>query len=212
MNNTVNTANTLQSPVSAVDHNAPAREYRPRLSFYHANSKGTGSVAAFEVVPATGLRDGAVFMTMAAQKSVASGSREEGTRKHATFDWQNRLVVKLNFNDLCQMLQVLQGHKVSIAEGKGLYHESRSGTTVINLALLAEPYPGHSLEVSRREKGGGESAARIRIFFNSAEAYGLASVLEQALMLVAFGIPRVNGRAPTVNESESMESFEPLPF
>ena len=83
------------------------RNYRPALSIYHANGKGTGSAVRFEVVPAASGRDGAVFMTLAQQKSVASGSREHGNRQHATFDWQNRVTVKLNFDDLCIVREVL---------------------------------------------------------------------------------------------------------
>ena len=102
------------------DEDALARTYRPRLSFYHANGKGTGSAARFEVVPACGDRDGAIFLTLAVQKSVATGSASQGDRQHATFDWQNRVTVKLNFGDLCQMLLVFRGQAATIAEGKGL--------------------------------------------------------------------------------------------
>lgn len=187
MNNGTNTAETAQK---ASGHNdAPARSYRPRLSFYHANGKGTGSAAQFEAVPAGGDRDGAVFLSLAQQKSVATGSVEQGTRQHATFDWQNRVTVKLNFGDLCQMLQVFKGQAASIADGKGLYHDSRNTTTLINLTRQSEPYTGLALEVSRRGKAESEPAVRTRIVFNSAEAFGLGAVLEQALGLLAFGIP-----------------------
>lgn len=167
------------------------RNYRPALSIYHANGKGTGSAVRFEVVPAASGRDGAVFMTLAQQKSVASGSREHGNRQHATFDWQNRVTVKLNFDDLCRMIPVLRGITPGIAEdGKGLYHDSRSAVSTICLAFQTEPVRGHALDVSCRPKTGGGQPTRVRILFNAAEAFGLAVVLEQALGLVAFGIPR----------------------
>ena len=132
------------------DEDAQARNYRPRLSFYHANGKGTGSAARFEVVPACGDRDGAIFLTLALQKSVATGSAGQGNRPHATFDWQNRVTVKLNFGDLCQMLLVFRGLAATIADGKGLYHDSRNMTTLINLTRQTEPHPGLALDVSRR--------------------------------------------------------------
>ncbi|MDD4025157.1 MAG: hypothetical protein PHN85_04455, partial [Kiritimatiellae bacterium] len=91
------------------DDEAQSRGYRPRLSFYHANGKGTGSAARFEVVPAGGDREGAVYLTLAQQKSVATGSSAQGNRQHATFDWSGRVTVKLNFEDLCQMLLVFSG-------------------------------------------------------------------------------------------------------
>ena len=186
MNNSTNTPDTAQR---TFDNDASARSYRPRLSFYHANAKGTGSAAQFEVVPACGDRDGSVFLTLAQQKSVASGSSEHGNRQHATFDWPNRVTVKLNFSDLCQMLPVFKGQAATIADGKGLYHDSRNTTTLINLTRQSEPYSGWALEVSRRGKAESESVVRTRIVFNTAEAFGLGAVLEQVLGLLAFGIP-----------------------
>ena len=181
--------NTPDMAPKDVDHEAPARAYRPRLSFYHANGKGTGSAVRFEVVPASGDRDGSVFLTLAQQKSVATGSAEQGNRQHATFDWTNRTIVKLNFSDLCQLLPVFKGQAAAVAEGKGLYHDSRNTTTLINLTRQSEPYAGFALEVSRKEKADPDSAARVRIVFNPAESFGLGAVLEQALGLLAFGIP-----------------------
>lgn len=181
--NPVNTQKTA-------DEDTAFRPYRPRLSFYHANSKGTGSAARFEVIPAYGERDGVIFMTLAQQKSVAAGSDAQGNRQYATFDWQNRVTVKLNFSDLCQMLLVFRGLTTTIMDGKGLYHDSRNTTTLINLTRQAEPYPGLSLDVSRRNKVETESAVRVRMLFNSAEAFGLGAVLEQSLGVLAFGIPK----------------------
>lgn len=169
---------------------APQQNYRPSLSLYHANGKGTGSVARFEVVPASGRRDGSVYLTLAQQKTIASGSSDQGNRQHATFDWDNRVTTKLNFSDLCLMLPVFKGQATNINEGKGLYHNSRNMTTIINLSHQADPYPGFALDVSRRSKSGSDSQVRVRILFNAAEAYGLSVVLEQALGLLAFGIPR----------------------
>lgn len=185
--NTDTNPGAMQRPF---DDEAPARSYRPRLSFYHANGKGTGSAARFEAVPACGERDGSVFLTLAQQKSVASGSADSGNRQHATFDWANRVTVKLNFGDLSQMLLVLKGQAAGIADGKGLYHDSRASTTIINLARQAEPYPGLALEVSRRSKAEAEATVRVRLVFSAAEVFGLGVVLEQVLGLLAFGIPR----------------------
>lgn len=202
MNNGTNTPDTAQR---TFENDASARNYRPRLSFYHANGKGSGSAAQFEVVPACGDRDGAVFLTLAQQKSVATGSAEQGNRQHATFDWANRVTVKLNFGDLCQMLPVFKGQAATIADGKGLYHDSRSTTTLINLIRQAEPYTGWALEVSRRGKAESEAAVRTRIVFNSAEAFGLGAVLEQVLGLLAFGIQNdaFYTSSPTRVEAES---------
>jgi hypothetical protein len=182
--------NTQGNSQKRAEEETVFRTYRPRLSFFHANGKGTGSAVRFEVIPANGDREGVVFMTLAQQKSVAMGSDDQGNRQHATFDWQNRVTVKLNFNDICQMLLVLRGLATTIMEGKGLYHDSRNTTTMINVTRQAEPYPGLALEVSRRSKSEGETPLRVRIVFNAAEALGLGAVLEQQLGLIAFGIPK----------------------
>jgi hypothetical protein len=200
MNTDTNSTGTLQR---TSEEEAPARSYRPRLSFYHANGKGTGSAARFEVVPAGGDRDGSVFLTLALQKSVATGSVEQGNRQYATFDWANRITVKLGFGDLCQMLLVFRGQAATIAEGKGLFHDSRATTTIINLTRQADPHPGHALEVSRRGKGEAEQAARVRIVFNAAEAFGLGAALEQALGLLAFGVPKEAVFAPGQPRAEA---------
>jgi len=188
------------------DEEASARAYRPRLSFYHANGKGTGSAARFEVVPACGDRDGAVYLTLAQQKSVATGSSDQGNRQYATFDWPNRITVKLGFGDLCQMLLVFRGQSAAIADGKGLYHDSRASTTIINLTRQTEPHPGLALEVSRRGKDGPEQPVRARIVFNAAEAFGLGAALEQNLGLLAFGIPRDAASAPARQTAEAAPS------
>lgn len=169
------------------DDEAQSRGYRPRLSFYHANGKGTGSAARFEVVPAGGDREGAVYLTLAQQKSVATGSSAQGNRQHATFDWSGRVTVKLNFEDLCQMLLVFSGQAANIADGKGLYHDSRNMTTVINLNRNDEAHPGVTLDISRRDKDESGQACRKRIVFNRHETHGLGIVLERALGVVAFG-------------------------
>jgi hypothetical protein len=200
MNTDTNYSGTAQR---TSDDDAPARNFRPRLSFYHANGKGTGSAARFEVTPACGDRDGAIFLTLAQQKSVASGSADQGNRQHATFDWQNRVTVKLNFSDLCQMIPVLKGGAANIADGKGLYHDSRNTTTLINLTRQTDPHPGLALDVSRRGKAESDPAVRTRIVFNAAEAFGLGAALEQTLGLLAFGIPRDVHYAPFPPQAEA---------
>jgi len=179
------------------------RNYRPRLSFYHANGKGTGSAARFEVVPASSDQAGVIYLTLAQQKSIATGMDDQGKRQYATFDWQNRVTVKLNFSDLCQMLLIFRGQATVIAEGKGLYHDSRNTTTIINLTRQTEPYAGLALEVSRRSKIESEPAVRIRIVFKDAEAFGIGAVLEQSLGIIAFGIPKEASYTPATIRPEA---------
>ena len=198
MNTDTNTQKNTQNIFG--DDNA-FRNYRPRLSFYHANGKGTGSAAQLEVVPASGDRDGVIYLSLAQQKSVA-GLDDQGKRQYATFDWQNKVTVKLNFSDLCQMLLVFRGQNSAILGGKGLYHDSRNSTTIINLTWQTEPFAGLVLEVSRKLKAESDSATRVRIVFNDAEALGLGTVIEQSLGTIAFGIPKENRYVPAPVEPE----------
>ena len=132
------------------DQDAPAaneqRYYRPKLLFYHANAKGSGSAVQFECAAATGDQEGRIFVSMAAQRQVA----DEG--QNATFDWKNKVIVKLGFSDLSAILLVLNGRSAELGDGKGLYHDSKSSTTIIRLAKQTEPYSGYAFELSRKPK------------------------------------------------------------
>ena len=167
------------------DQDTPAstepRHYRPKLLFYHANAKGSGSAAQFECYAASGDQEGRIFVSMAPQRHVA----EDG--QNATFDWKNKVVVKLGFSDLSALLLVLNGRIAELGDGKGLYHDSKSSTTIIRLAKQADPYSGYAFELSRKPKEGNETISRVRIVFSDAEAYGLACALEQSMGLIAFG-------------------------
>ncbi len=212
----MNSTNPPTVPATDTHTGKPSpRPYRSALCLYHPNGKGTGSAAKLEVVPATGNRDGAVYLTLALQKSVASGSVEQGNRQYPTFDWAQRVIVKLNFDDLCHLLPVLRGMASSVADGKGLFHDSRNHTTLINLSRVTDSCQGVLLEVSRRAKTGDEMPCRVRILFSPTETYGIGVALEQSLGVVAFGIPRefrVNGNATLMDSPGEAETSDQEPF
>lgn len=168
---------------------AERREYRPTLALYHPNGKGTGGAIKMELHPAHDDVDGSIMMTLANQKSV--GSLVGGVRKAATFDWENRITVKLDFSDICKMLQVFRGECESIEDGKGLFHSAPMFTTKIVLRHTVEPRAGYSLEVYRNcvDKSVPDTSARM--FFSSAEAYGIAMSFESSIGIICFGIPKV---------------------
>jgi len=167
------------------DQDTPAssesRQYRPKLLFYHANAKGSGSAAQFECYAANSDQEGRFFVSMAPQRQVA----DEG--QNATFDWKNKVVVKLGFGDLSAILLVLRGRTAELGDSKGLYHDSKTSTTIIRLTKQVEPYSGYAFELSRKSKEGNEAINRVRIVFSDIEAYGLACALEQSMGLIAFG-------------------------
>ena len=84
-----------------------SRAYRPKLALYHPNARGTGSAVRLELLPATDDAEGCIMLTIAGQSAV--GDRRAPTPTYARFDWENKIVVKLGFTDLCQMLQVFRG-------------------------------------------------------------------------------------------------------
>ncbi len=162
-----------------------AGNYRPRLAYYHANSRGTGSAVQFELHPAHGNAEGHIFCTFARQ--LTTGGMKGSARIFATFDWQNRVTVKLDISDLLQMLQVFRGMQESIADGKGLFHNMERSSTVIRLEHRLEPATGYAFEVSRKSSAG--ELVRIGVMFSPTEALGLSLIIEQSMGALAFGLP-----------------------
>jgi len=177
--------------------------YRPNLSFYHANPKGTGSAVQMNLHPAHDYTDGCIMLKMANQMTV--GDRRGPNPTYSRFDWENAVCVKLDFSDLTQILQVLRGECESINEGKGLYHVSPRGATSIRLSHLVEPVSGYMLEISRRPVGGGDAECRARMLLNPAEALGLCETIAGSLYLVSFGIPMLVPHETAAYRAESRE-------
>ena len=178
----------------------PVGQYRPTLAFYHPSPKGTGCAAQWELHPAHDRTDGSIMLKIANQMTVGNRLGPNPTFPH--FDWENRICVKLDFNDLCQMLQVFRGECESIGEGRGLYHRTAKAATKIVLRHLVDPTPGYSLEVYRTPTNGGEEA-QAHLFLNPAEALGLCESIAGSLYLVSFGIPMLIPHA--ASEAENPE-------
>lgn len=158
---------------------------RPTLAFYHANCRGTGSAAKFELHPAHGDIEGHFLLVMARQADL------DPKAPMPRFDWERAISAKLCFGDICALLQVLRGETESIEDGKGLFHATPSGTARIVLRHIVEPVEAYSLEVHKCVCAS-ESVSE-RILFTRAESLGLMLALESAIGLVAFGC-----QAPTV--------------
>lgn len=161
-------------------------QFRPKLAFFHANPKGTGCAATMELHPAHDDADGCIMLSVANQMTV--GNRMGPNPTFPRFDWENRICVKLDFNDLCAMLQVLRGECETINGDHGLYHRTARAATKIQLRHLVDPVSGYSLELYKTPSGGGEET-RAHILLNSAEALGICESIAGAMHLVSFGIP-----------------------
>ena len=175
--------------------------FRPRLSYYHPNGRGTGGAVQFELHPAHGNTDGSIFAVFARQKTV--GTQDGAVRTFPRFDWANRICVKLDMADLIQMLQVFRGMQESIADGKGLFHRSARSSTVVKLEHRIEPQPGYAFEVCRKPLEG--EASRMGILFSCAEALGLSLAIEQSMDVIAFGFPMVRCGQVEMGEVVRME-------
>ena len=162
---------------------------RPTLALYHANGKGTGSAMKLQLYPArVGDLGGAIYATIASQSSL--GDRRSMPPVYPRFDWDNALKVKLDFDDLAKVLQVLRGETESIDEGKGLFHRYADKCQVIKFRHMIEPVCGYSLEVCEtftNDEHVNESTTRISL--SNAEALGLSLVIEHSFAAIAFGVP-----------------------
>ena len=127
-------------------------------------------------------------MSIANQIGVANSNRENGEFKYSRFDWENKICVKLDFNDLCRFLQVLRGECESIGNGKGLFHQHNDATTQIRFSHILEPESSYRLEVMR-SAGAGVKEKASRFYFNQSEALGLCEAIASSMAIVCFGIP-----------------------
>ena len=137
-------------------------DIRPCYTCCHPNAKGTGSTVRFELHPAHDTVEGSVFITFASQKTV--GSYENGRRILPTFDWANRVTVRLSLNEVAQMLEVFRGYREKMCDGNGLFHRTAKANTIITLEHRLEPTPAYMLGVSRKDVEG--ELKRINVFLS----------------------------------------------
>lgn len=184
------------------------RDYRPDFAIYHPNGKGTGCALRMNLHPAHARRDGCIMLELANQKTI--GDRRAAIPRFPTFDWENRLGVKLGFSDLCKMLQVFRGEREDLEDGKGLYHRSARFSTRIVLRHLLEPVQGYSLEIYRTSNGNSGADSCARILLNTWEALGIALAFEDSIGLICFGVPQTNG-AKVTSHTDEEEEDDPIP-
>jgi len=190
----MNSEITAEALATTSNARAMRRPYRPTLRFFHANMKGTGCAVKFALHPAHDLTDGSIMVTIANQASI--GNRQGPTPVFPRFDWENAIGIKLDFSDLCRMLQVFRGECESINNGHGLVHKSSKGMTKIVLNHLMQDVQGYSFEVYRNLSNG--ECQRAHILFSNWEALGLAESIAGSLSAVSFGIPMVEVRETSV--------------
>ncbi len=162
-----------------------AKVREQRLTFYHPTGAGNG--VALQIDPRVNRREGdrynCFFFEMAAQK--ATSDREGEKRGFASFDWENKLTVKMDFSDMCELLLVLEGKQERVGGQKnGLYHDTEKANTVISFGRIPEK-SGYSFGLSRKDKESGQ-LTRLSIGLSEAEAIGLRSIIQVGLFFITF--------------------------
>jgi len=160
-----------------------AKLHAQKLAIYHPNSTSTG--AALQLEPRLNRKDddryNCFFMEMSSQKT--SGSRDGGKSIPATFDWEHKLTVKLDFTDICEMLAVLEGRIDKLGGTRsGLFHQNGTSSTVISLQRAEKG--GYHLGLSK--KSGDGVLTRTNITLSEAEAIGLRSIFQAGLFFITF--------------------------
>ena len=174
-----------EEPTNTGRPETPGR-YRPALKMYHPNGKGSGSAIELRLHPAHDNVDGCLMLRIANQCAV--GDRRGPTPTFARFDWENAICVKLDFGDLCRILQVMRGESESVEGERGLYHQTAQMTTKILFRHVIEPVPAYMLDIFRTPRGGGD-ASHAHFSFTQSEAVGLCDAISGSMAVVSFGIP-----------------------
>ena len=175
--------------------------FRPKLRFFHPNGKGTGGAVELELHPAHDRVDGSIMARVSNQMTVGDMRGPHPT--FPRFDWENAMSVKLDFTDLCKILQVLRGECEALEDGRGLIHRTAKALTRIVLRHVVEPVSGYSFELYRTPTQGEEM--RAHIFFSSWEGLGLAEAIAGSMSVISFGIPVVIPHDTSAYEAANRE-------
>ena len=158
----------------------------PCLRLYHPNGKGTGCAMVMKLRKADATGGGYIVASFANQMTVGNPTGDNPT--FPTFDWENRVDVVLDFNDLCVILQVLRGETESIREGRGIFHKHNECCRKIQLRHLIDPVCGYMFEVFETPANGGEEK-RAHMLLSPAESLGIYEAISSSMYLIAFGSP-----------------------
>ena len=158
----------------------------PHLELYHPNARGTGCAITMVLHPADATQDGFIVVSFANQMTVGDPTGDNPT--FPKFDWENKVNVVLDFNDLCAILQVLRGETESIYDGRGIFHKYKEFCQKIQLRHLIDPVSGYSFEVVEIPANGGDEK-RVHMLLSPAESLGIYEAITGSMYLIAFGSP-----------------------
>jgi len=158
----------------------PKKHYNGKVEFFHPKRTANGSAARFELRLNRAGEEGynCFFLEMANQKTART--RES----NATFNWEQKITVKLGFFDVCHFLTVLEGKCVSVGGKKeALYHQNGGTSTLIGFKVRPNN-EGYFLGLSK--KNGSAQARKVSMALSEVEATGLRHVFQAALFYMSF--------------------------
>ena len=158
----------------------------PCLRLYHPNGRGTGCAMVMKLRPADAANDGFIVVSFANQMTVGNPTGDNPT--FPKFDWENKVDVVLDFNDICAILQVLRGETESVCEGRGIFRKYNGCCQTIKFSHVVEPVCGYLFDAFEFHTKGGEER-RAHMFLSLAESLGIYEAIAGSMYLIAFGSP-----------------------
>ena len=156
-------------------------DYLPLYSIYKPNTKGTGSAAQFSLSAKRddkGNESWIIFLNM--------GKQDKNDPKNSEMDWGNtKIIMKLGMIDLQKIIHTLDLKKTQQKNKEmviacDLFHKSKKGSTILNLKLNKNPYPGFYMIVSQQFDG--QEKKQVGLSISPDESTGLKIVLERAFL------------------------------
>ena len=151
-----------------------------KMTIYHANARGTGSVLGIELRPVEVPSGGQVLISLAKQKAI----RKDGKPITPQFDYENRIWSCLDPWGVEQIIEVVEGSAESINDGKGIICNFPGGTSTFKFSNVIDPVCGYRLEIEKRLDG---ETVKGEIFLSPSEGQMLARGFKASMGLLLFG-------------------------
>ena len=118
---------------------------------------------------------------------MTAGNRLGPNPTFPKFDWENAIKVRLDFSDLCLILQVFRGETESVNDENGIYKRTVAGRKVVKLRHIIDPISGYMLELY--ETSNDDEKRRAHFLMKPAEALGICEAIAGSMYLITFGVP-----------------------
>lgn len=153
----------------------------PAFGVYHPNMHGNGSAMSARLSPAKLNQPGYVQIELARQLTVGDAER----KVFPTFNWKDRIIVRLNPVETAEVVRCLRGMTESIRDGAGFSHKTDGRASKITMTHIVEPRPCFQLKVMSETIAGEEK--EVVVYLYSAEAMALECALSASMGRLCFG-------------------------